>query len=209
MPSWLHVLSGFNCNTTHLLFIIYHTCCLCFHEDIWILGCHHLNFSGTNPSSSPAPRSTVCRGQCAWNRWKKALKPGSFFFFLLWRKKINQSLPNPKRDPLLWGQVHVDCVIKGEISRLAEVIKERHPDCRQENCCWPLRSLQCFWQREKGRYLPLWVYTKCWIKSSNRNFMETGTRKRTKSPNKPRFNHDGDLKTETQRWSPVANDKTM
>lgn len=70
---WLCVSSGFNYNTTHSLFIIYHTCCLCFHEDIWILGCHHLNCSGTNSSPSPVPPSTACWGQCAWNKWKNLL----------------------------------------------------------------------------------------------------------------------------------------
>lgn len=50
------------------------TCCLCFREGIWRLGCHHLNCSGTNQSPSPEPPSTVCQGQCAWNRWKSLFR---------------------------------------------------------------------------------------------------------------------------------------
>lgn len=100
MPA--HVLSGFSCNTSHLLFIIYHTCCLCSHEDIWILGCHQLNFSGTNPSPSPVPLPTVCRGQCAWNRWNNVLKRGSFFtlfFFTLERENTPKAYQTPRETP--------------------------------------------------------------------------------------------------------------
>lgn len=100
MVSWLLVSSGFNYNITYLPFVIFNTCCLCFREDIWILGCHHLNCSGTNQSPSPVPLSIVCRGQCAWNRWKNLLRSGCWSpFFILEKETKPKAYQTPREIP--------------------------------------------------------------------------------------------------------------
>lgn len=91
VTSWLCFSSG---NNNNKFFIIYHTCCLCFREDIWILRCHHLNCSGTNPSPSPVTLSTVCQGQCAWNRWTNLVREPHLWMRVLFyfgERKVTKS----------------------------------------------------------------------------------------------------------------------